>query len=356
MKTKSKPLNIAGIALLAAVLLYAAVSPVAVALLFRDVFARTAPPAYSAHLYYKDVADRYDRKEVEFRSGKNRLRGHLYGEENSAGLVVISHGLGGGEESYLAEALCFVDQGWQVLCYSNTGCWDSEGGTCVGLSQSVLDLDAALTWVEEQSRFEDVPIYIYGHSWGGYAAAAVLGFGHDIAASASVAGFNDPMSMIMAWGEDMMGPLVWAEYPFIWLNQKITFGGVLDLTAVDAINSAGVPVLLIHGSGDDTVGFDTVSIMAAREKITNPRVQYIIRDREGQNGHNSLFHSMDCLAYAGELNEAYAALYERYGGEIPDREKAAFYAGVDKFRASALDESFMYSVTAFYRQAAGSMP
>ena len=40
----------------------------------------------------------------------------------------------------------------------------------------------------------------------------------------------------------------------------------------------------------------------------------------------------------------------------PDREKAAFYAGVDKFRASALDESFMYSVTAFYRQAAGSMP
>ena len=208
MKTKSKPLNIAGIALLAAVLLYAAVSPVAVALLFRDVFARTAPPAYSAHLYYKDVADRYDRKEVEFRSGKNRLRGHLYGEENSAGLVVISHGLGGGEESYLAEALCFVDQGWQVLCYSNTGCWDSEGGTCVGLSQSVLDLDAALTWVEEQSRFEDVPIYIYGHSWGGYAAAAVLGFGHDIAASVSVAGFNDPMSMIMAWGEDMMGPLV----------------------------------------------------------------------------------------------------------------------------------------------------
>ena len=171
-----------------------------------------------------------------------------------------------------------------------------------------------------------------------------------------MAGFNDPMSMIMAWGEDMMGPLVWAEYPFIWLNQKITFGGVLDLTAVDAINSAGVPVLLIHGSGDDTVGFDTVSIMAAREKITNPRVQYIIRDGERQNGHNSLFHSLDCLDYAGELNEAYAALYERYGGEIPDREKAAFYAGVDKFRASALDESFMYSVTAFYRQAAGSMP
>ena len=50
MKTKRRTLKIVGIVLLAAVLLYAAVSPVAVALLFRDVFARTAPPASSAHI------------------------------------------------------------------------------------------------------------------------------------------------------------------------------------------------------------------------------------------------------------------------------------------------------------------
>lgn len=349
-------LKIAGLVLLAAAVLFSLVSLAAVQFLFSDTFRRTAPREYTASLRYGDVADQYGREAVSFLSGKNRLRGHLYGGGNPAGLVVISHGLGGGEESYLSEALYFVDHGYQVLCYSNTGCWDSEGKNCVGLSQSLLDLDAALTWAEGESRFDGLPVLLYGHSWGGYAAAAVLHFDHRVTAAASVAGFNDPLPMILSWGEDMMGPLVWAEYPFIWLNQKITFGGVLDLTAVDAINSAGVPVLLIHGSGDDTVGFDTVSIMAAREKITNPRVQYIIRDREGQNGHNSLFHSMDCLAYAGELNEAYAALYERYGGEIPDREKAAFYAAVDKFRASALDESFMYSVTAFYRQAAGSMP
>lgn len=351
MKTRRKGLKIVGIVLLAAVLLFVVVSPIAVQMLFNDVFARTAPPEYSAHFYYKDVADRYEREAVDFLSGENRLYGHLYGAGNPQGLVVISHGLGGGEESYLGEALYFVDQGWQVLCYSNTGCWDSEGKNCVGLCQSVLDLDAALIWVEAQSRFDGVPVFLYGHSWGGYAAAAVLRSDHRIAASVSVAGFNDPMSMIMEWGRDMIGPLIYAEYPFIWLNQKLTFGDTLELTAVDAINSTDTPVLLIHGSGDTTVGFDTVSIVSQREKITNPHVQYIIRDREGQNGHNSLFHSMDCLDYVEEINEAYEKLYDAYDGEIPAAEEAAFYEGVDKFRSSALDPAFMEAAADFYRQA-----
>ncbi len=348
-------LKIAGLVLLAAAVLFSLVSLAAVQVLFGDTFRRTAPREYTASLRYGDVADQYGREAVSFLSGKNRLRGHLYGGGNPAGLVVISHGLGGGEESYLSEALYFVDHGYQVLCYSNTGCWDSEGKNCVGLSQSLLDLDAALTWAEGESRFDGLPVLLYGHSWGGYAAAAVLHFDHRVTAAASVAGFNDPLPMILSWGEDMTGPLVYAEYPFIWLNQTLTFGDTLSLTAVDAINAAGTPVLLLHGSADDTVGFDTVSIMAARDQITNPNVEYIVRSREGQNGHNSLFQSPDSIAYREEINRAYEALYAQYGGEIPDDVKAAFYAPIDKRRASAVDGEFMDSVLDFY-QRASSMP
>lgn len=357
MKTQKRrsALKIAGLVLLAAAVLFSLVSLAAVQVLFSDTFRRTAPREYTASLRYGDVADQYGREAVSFLSGKNRLRGHLYGGGNPAGLVVISHGLGGGEESYLSEALYFVDHGYQVLCYSNTGCWDSEGKNCVGLSQSLLDLDAALTWAEGESRFDGLPVLLYGHSWGGYAAAAVLHFDHRVTAAASVAGFNDPLPMILSWGEDMMGPLVYAEYPFIWLNQKLTFGDTLSLTAVDAINAAGTPVLLLHGSADGTVGFDTVSIMAARGRITNPNVEYIVRSQEGQNGHNSLFQSPDSIAYREEINRAYEALYEQYGGEIPDDVKEAFYAPIDKRRASAVDGEFMDSVLDFY-QRASSMP
>lgn len=353
MKLRKKALKITGIVLLLLALLFSVVSLIVVQMLFNDTFARTVPPesGLTAHLLYEDVAEQYAREEVSFLSGENRLYGHLYGAGNPAGLVVISHGLGGGEGSYLSETMYFVDQGYQVLCYSNTGCWDSEGKNCVGLNQSVLDLDAALTWVEGEDRFDGLPVFLYGHSWGGYAVAAVLAFDHDIAASASVAGFNQAMPMILEWGRGMMGPLIYAEYPFIWLNQKLTFGKIFDLTAVDAINSTDTPVLILHGDKDTTVGYDTVSIISQKEKITNPNVRYVVRSGEFQNGHNSLYLSLGYHDYMEALQTEYDALYEQYNHDIPEDVDRAFYAKVDKFLASEVDEGFMETVVGFYREA-----
>ena len=266
MKTKRKVRKIVGIVLLAAAVLFCIASPIVVQILFNDTFARTMPPepGLTSSILYEDIADRYDREPVSFLSGENTLTGHLYCGDNAGGLVVISHGLGGGEGSYLPEMMYFADHGYQVLCFSNTGCWDSGGKTCVGLSQSVLDLDAALTWVEGESRFDGLPVFLFGHSWGGYAVTAIFHFDHEIAASASVAGFNDAMPMILSWGRDMAGPLICLETPFIWLNQKLTFGDTFDLTAVDALNSTDTPVLILHGDADTTVGYDTVSIKIGR--------------------------------------------------------------------------------------------
>lgn len=353
MKTKKTIRKIAGLVLLGVIVIFSIASLIAVQVLFDDTFARTAPPdpGLTSRVCYEDVADQYDREAVSFLSGENRLRGHLYGAGNPEGLVVISHGLGGGEGSYLMEALYFVDHGYQALCYSNTGCWDSEGENCIGLNQSVLDLDAALTWVEGESRFDGVPVFLYGHSWGGYAVASIFHFDHEIAASASVAGFNKAMPMILEWGEGMMGPLVYLEYPFIWINQKLTFGGTFELTAVDALNSADTPVLILHGDQDATVGYDTVSIISQRDRITNPNVRCIVCDKEGQNGHNSLFQALDRNAYMDEVQAAYDVLYEEYGHSIPEDVDREFYAGVDKFRASAIDTDFMDSVAAFYQDA-----
>ena len=352
MKTKSKALKITGIVILAAVVLFSAASLIIVEILLSDTFSRTAPREYTFNLRYADAADRYEREAVEFLSGENLLRGHLYGAGGSEGLVVVSHGLGGGEESYLPQALYLVDRGYQVLCYSNTGCWDSEGEDCIGLCQSVLDLDAALTWVESESRFDGVPVFLFGHSWGGYAVTAIFHFDHDITASASVAGFNDPMSMILEWGEGMIGPVVYAEAPFIWINQKFTFGDILGLRAVDAINSVDTPVLILHGDEDTTVGYTTTGIIAAKEQITNPNVRYIVCDQPEQNDHNGLLSSLDSIHYAEELQEEYDVIYEQYGGEIPEDVLQAFYAPVDKFRASAADGELMENVIRFYQEAA----
>ena len=189
-------------------------------------------------------------------------------------------------------------------------------------------------------------------AWGGYAVTAILHFDHDIAASASVAGFNEAMPMILEWGEGMMGPLVYLEYPFIWINQKLTFGDTFGLAAVDAINSTDTPVLILHGSGDTTVGYDTVSIISKKDEITNPNVEYFVCGEDRRDGHNNLRYSSDARNYADEVNEAGSRLDEQYGGDVPEEILRDYYASIDKFRAWELDAEFMDTVAAFYQEAA----
>ena len=319
---------------------------------FDVMFARADKPEFTYNQTYADVADDYRRTEVEFMSGENTLRGYIYGSSKADELVVISHGMGGGAESYLAETLYFVDHGYRVFTFDNTGSYESEGDGIGGLSQSVLDLDAALCYIEKEAELADLPIYLYGHSWGGYAVAAVLNYDHDIAAVVSVAGYNKPMEMITAWCREEMGFFTYIEYPYLWLYQKYLFGGASNLSAVKGINQGDTPVLVIHGRLDDVVPFDSAAIIAHRDEITNPNAVFKICSEEGQNGHSSLFMAKESLQYRQELDEEYRQMETEYGGQIPQDVLNTWQRGVDKEKTSQLDEVFMRDVIDFMESAA----
>lgn len=350
-KKKKNPVKIILIILLITVLSFSVVSFIVVKVNFDDIFSRTVLDEITANVRYSDIKNDYPRELLSFMSGENKLQGYLYGSENTKGLVVISHGLGGGAENYMIETKRFVDEGYRVFGFDNTGCYSSEGDNCIGLAQSVIDLDAALTYIEQEERFKDMPILLFGHSWGGYAVTSVFNYDHDITASVSVAGFNKPMQMIIEWARGMMGGFAYVEYPYIWVYNKLIFGNDLDLTAVDGINNTDTPILLLHGNGDKTIGIDESAIMAYRNEITNPNVQYKICDKEKQNGHNSLFYSAECHEYVDQLNKEYEELYNEYDGEIPDDVRKSFYDGCDKFKVNELDSEFMDCILDFYDQA-----
>ncbi len=339
------------ITFISVLVLFIIASVIIVKVNFDNIFCRTAPSEYSVYLCYEDVKDEYERELMTFMSGENKLQGYLYGADNTKGLVVVAHGLGGGAESYLTETLYFVDHGYQVFAYDNTGCHESEGEDCIGLVQSAIDLDAALTFIEGEARFEGLPVFLYGHSWGGYAVTAVFNYEHDVAASVSVSGFNDPMTMIMEWGRNMMGSIINLEYPFIYIYQRTIFGGKIGMTAVDGINNTDTPILIIHGTEDETIDFNGAATIAYKDEITNPNVQYKICDKEKQNDHNHLFTAVEAIEYYDEQNETYKKLYEQYDGEIPDDVKAEFYAQVDKDKINIMDEEFMQDVLDFYEEA-----
>ena len=336
---------------LAAVLLLCIVLFIVVKTIIDGIFKRTERPNYSSMFQFKDVTKEYPQELMKFPSGKNMLQGYLLGAENTKGLVVVVHGLGGGAEGYLAESLYFVKQGYQVFIYDNTGYHLSEGKNSVGLPQAVEDLDAALKFIEQEERFANLPVYLFGHSWGGYSVGAVLNFSHNIKAVASVAGFNNPNKMIFEWAKRITGVLAYVLAPFMVLHQRLAFGRKLDITAVDGINKAGIPVLLVHGSKDSTVRIGGAATISCKEEITNSKVQYLLWEKEGQDGHLNVLYSVEASEYGKQIGKEFEQLLKKTKNKLTEEDKKEFFDTIDKAKSSVTNEELMQKIVEFYEAA-----
>jgi uncharacterized protein len=341
--------RILGIGLVATVVLFIVVSLITTKIVYDKQFPRYDRPDenITALLRYSDIEAGYERTPVAFKSGENTLRGHIYGAENNRALMVVAHGIGGGADSYLPQIKHFVDSGLRVFAYDCTGSYDSEGKTTKGFPQSVLDLHAALTFIDAQPELTDMPLLLFGHSWGGYAVANVLNYHHDVQGVISVAGVNTAIDMIIEQGHTMMGGFIYTQFPFLWLYQRLLFGEVASFNAVSAINATDIPVLVIHGVNDEMVAYDGSALIASRDKIVNPHVSYVTSSTPGRDGHNNLFRTDAAIAYIEEVNVVYRAVYDSYNGQVPYEVKKSFYDGIDRIMLQKLEPSLMQVIDAF---------
>lgn len=303
-------------------------------------FGRSNYPKHAtAEWFYRDYAEHYSRKPVQFFSGKNCLHGYIYGEFNTKGLIVFAHGIGCGHENYIKEILWMVDHGWRVFAYDATGSCESEGSGTRGLVQSALDLKAALQYVLKESSFEGLPICLMGHSWGGYAAAAALAFHFPITASVSISAYNDPMDMMIRFAKATMGKAVVLLYPFVWINQRILFGKYATLTALKGINATDTPILVIHGKEDELVYLDITSVAHCKKEMTNPNAKIDIINWKGQCGHGSIFRD--------EINAEYIDTMKEKEAKLSDEERADFFNGVDKALYNRPNERLLKEIDSF---------
>ena len=106
------------------VMMIVVISAVVIALInhyMKQYFNRSEQKQYSEYMRWADYED-FERETVTFPSGDETLTGYIYGMDNAAkGLVVISHGLGEDSEGYIGETKYFVDNGFMVFAYDNTG-------------------------------------------------------------------------------------------------------------------------------------------------------------------------------------------------------------------------------------------
>lgn len=343
-------IKIIGLSIIGVVIIFSIISMIAIKLVYDGQFPRydRHDDTITARLRYADLEVEYPRELVSFNSGKNRLQGYVYGSNHDMGLVVVAHGLGGGADSYLPQITYFVDQGWRVFAYDATGSFDSEGKTTRGFPQSLIDLDAALNYIETQPEFDNLPLLLFGHSWGGYAVANVLHYNHEISGVVSVSGVNSSMEITLEQGQQMMGSFIYTQYPFLWLYQRILFGKAASLNAVDAINGSDIPVLIIHGTEDELVDYKGCSIISKIDDIINPHIRVQSISESERNGHNNIFRSDAAIDYINEINIEYRELFDSYKQNIPYEVNQDFYSRIDRNLAQDLNLDLMGGIQEFY--------
>lgn len=317
---------------------------------FKKVFSRTDRMDDSVSIWYKDLKG-VERKKVTIAEGTSRIVGYIYGEDKGKGLVVICHGIGSGGEDNLFVAQYMLKAGYQVFTFDYRGVYESDGTSSVGFYQSVKDLDLVLSYIE-RTQSSEKPVFLYGHSWGGYTVAAELNLHHRVAGVVSVSGFSTPMTIVREASAKLMGPvLAAAEMPFAALYQRITLGKNFNLSAVDGINSTDTPILVMHGVEDEVISYDHASIIANRDSITNPNVEYYTEQRSGKSGHMSIFFSKEGGEYHEEKKRELGMLRSIFYNKVPSDVQKKWFSKLDKAQANDVDPTFIKTVLDFLDRA-----
>lgn len=269
-----------------------------------------------------------------------RLEGYRYTKEecdDPKGVVILAHGLGGGgQNAYMYIADYLTSNGFWVFAYDATGNDESEGSGVGGLPQGVIDLSYAIDYVETQPDYEDLPILLFGHSWGAFCCGAVLNVHPEVKAVVMAAGFNESLGMIEAYSTKYIGPLYYAFRPSIRLIEKIKFGAYADYTALSGFANSTARVMILHSTDDTTVSPSYGYDLFYEAYGNSDRFTFIeFTDR----GHSCLFLSDEAISYREDFAAIIASL-EDDGSFVLN--KALWYDP---------DTELMEKIAAFYESA-----
>ena len=243
-------------------------------------------------------------KEYSFPSDKGQmLAGYLYSNgDDQHGIVIISHGFGGGgHNSYMDAADYFAKNGYYVFAYDATAMDKSEGEGLGGVPQGVIDLDRAISFVESENDIPDLPIVLFGHSWGGYCVSAVLSYHPEVRAVIECSGFNSSPDMFESGGKSQAGSVIYTMTPFVGLHERFKFVKYATNTAMDGFDSTSAAVMIVHSADDGVIGIEYGLDKYYEKYKDDSRFTFI---RFEDRGHNEIFNDPD-NTYKIELNEGF---------------------------------------------------
>ena len=333
-------------AILATLSGFSAITVASAVIAYDSFFERYERPDYAIYpgeYCFKRVSDRLSRDEFYIKTKGADLKCYYYPTENAKGLVVIVHGLHAGADEFIPFAEYFVKHGYNVFSYDGTGVYDSKGDSTVGMCQSLVDLDNVLDYIKKEDAYKNQPLYLMGHSQGGYAVTSVLSLHKEVKAVAAIAPMNNAFTVMVEKGEQYVGKVAQASRPIFSVYQRILFKDYVNYDGVKGINSVNVPVFIAQGVDDTSITYDKLSITAYRDSITNPNVEYYLT--KGVLGtHLEILYSVDAVLYRKEVASDIKLLEMNKGSKLTTAEKAEYIATVNHKLYSSVNEELMCKI------------
>lgn len=349
---KSKKCKVALITALAVVLsFFLIINPIASVIVYESIFSSRYETAEWTKFYLSDFPGLAAELCEITTDDETALAGYHYsraeGKSAPQGLVVISHGLGGGgHNAYMPFIDFFAKNGYLVFAYDATGCDASGGEDVEGLPQGVKDLDTVLRYVGGCEAYRDLPVFLFGHSWGAYSAGCVLESHPEVKAAVLISGFDRSKDMILQQGKEIVGEVATVLSPSVLLYERCKFGAWAERSVTESIQNSEASVLIVHSKDDMTVlpenGYDRY--YEVFRDVSRVSFQ-LYEDR----GHSYLFYSDAAQEYRDKLNADYLAYVDSHGGVHSAEIKIEFMRDhLDKAACFEPDPDLMAQILSLY--------
>ena len=290
-----------------------------------------------AHYFSHNDFDGLDAVRYEFTSSKNnRLVGYFYSYEgyDPDRLIIFDHGFGGGHRSYMKEIEKLASFGYRVFAYDHTGCMESDGENTGGLSQSLCDLNDAITTLKSDKSVNTSDITVMGHSWGGYSTLNICALHPDIKKIVVLSGFASVKRMTE---QNFRGLLRFYIKDIINLEGSSN-PAFVAYDAVETLKDSTVNALLIYSDNDHLVNKE-IHFDALSEALKgNNNIEFIL---EKDKGHNPNY-THEAVKYLAEYLEAAAQ-----AAELSPSEKEEFRNSFDWDKMTEQDETVWGKIREF---------
>jgi alpha-beta hydrolase superfamily lysophospholipase len=188
--------------------------------------------------------------------GKRLFAWFLPGASGKA-TVLIQHGWGGNAELLLPLAQPFAAAGYNVLLLDARCHGNSDGDTFASMPRFAEDIHSGVDWLRQRLGRRH-PIVLLGHSVGAGAVLLVASRRGDIAAVITLSAFAHPVLMMGRMLQRAPKPLAAFVLAYV---QWVIGHRFHDIAPITTICRVHCPVLLVHGTADNTIPHsDTLAI------------------------------------------------------------------------------------------------